>query len=38
MMADEVLILEDAATDLFEGKEFYDRQQPRLGFCFFLTH
>ncbi len=35
MMADEVLLLEAAAIDLFEGKDFYDRQRPRLGIYFF---
>ncbi len=35
MMADEVLILEAAAVDLFEGKDFYDRQRSKLGVYFF---
>jgi len=35
MTADKVLILEEAANDLFDGKNFYERQQAGLGDYFF---
>ena len=35
MMADQVLVLEEAASDLDEGSDFYEAQKDGLGSYFF---
>ena len=35
MTANQVLVLEEAATDLAEGVDFYETQKPLLGTYFF---